>query len=162
MCENMVSRLSRQRAPSRTSYPLHFPIPIIREENNVSLLTDSALMENCWWSRIWSKPVQFELLAQGLQPTKKDDAMKTKKTIEKRDELRPEYDFDFSKADRGRYARRIQVEGSNLVLVEPDLAKSFPDSASVNAALRSVVEFANLSAGLTRRSSARTAKRRTA
>ncbi len=78
------------------------------------------------------------------------------------DELRPEYDFDFSKAERGRYAHRLRDEGSNLVLVDPELAKSFPDSASVNAALRSVVEFAKLSAGLTRRSSGRAVKRRTA
>ena len=78
------------------------------------------------------------------------------------DDLRPEYDFDFSKADRGRYSHRLRDEGSNLVLVDPELAKSFPDSASVNAALRSVVEFAKLSAGLTRRSSERAVKRRTA
>lgn len=88
--------------------------------------------------------------------------MKPKTQNELKDDLRPEYDFDFSKAERGRYAHRLQVEGSNLVLVEADLAKSFPDSASVNAALRSVVEFAQLSAGLTRRSSGRTVKRRTA
>lgn len=86
--------------------------------------------------------------------------MKPKIPNELSDDLRPEYDFDFSKAKRGRYARRLRVEGSNLVLVDPELAKSFPDSASVNAALRSVVEFAKLSAGLTRRSSGRTVKRR--
>ena len=88
--------------------------------------------------------------------------MKPKAPNEPSDDLRPEYDFDFSKAERGRYAHRLKVEGSNLVLVEPDLAKSFPDSASVNAALRSVVEFSKLSAGLTRRSSGRAVKRRIA
>ena len=88
--------------------------------------------------------------------------MKPKTPNESSDDLRPEYDVDFSKAERGRYANRLKVEGSNLVLVEPELAKSFPDSASVNAALRSVVEFAKLSAGLTRRSSGRAIKRRTA
>ena len=86
--------------------------------------------------------------------------MKPKTTDELSDDLRPEYDFDFSKAERGRYAHRLRVEGSNLVLVDPELAKSFPDSASVNAALRSVVEFAKLSAGLTRRPSGRAIKRR--
>ena len=75
--------------------------------------------------------------------------MKTKTPSELKDDFRPEYDFDFSKAARGRYAGRLKVEGSNLVLVEPDLAKSFPDSASVNAALRSVVEFAKMSAAPT-------------
>ena len=86
--------------------------------------------------------------------------MKPKIPNKPSDDLRPKYDFDFSKAQRGRYAQRLRAEGSNLVLVDPELAKSFPDSASVNAALRSVVEFAKLSAGLTRRSSGRTVKRR--
>jgi hypothetical protein len=79
--------------------------------------------------------------------------MKPKIQNEANDDLRPEYEFDFSKAERGRYAKRLKTEGSNLVLVDPELARSFPDSASVNAALRSVVEFAKLSAGLTRRTS---------
>lgn len=78
------------------------------------------------------------------------------------DEMRAEYDFDFAKAERGRYAKRLKSEGSNLVLVEPDLAKTFPDSASVNAALRSVVEFAKLSANITKQTAPRTAKRRAA
>ena len=86
--------------------------------------------------------------------------MKSKTQDELNDDLRPEYDFDFSTAERGRYARRLKTEGSNLALIEPELAKSFPDSASVNAALRSVVEFAKLSAGLTRRSRGRAAKQR--
>lgn len=77
-------------------------------------------------------------------------------------DMRAEYDFDFSKAERGRYAKRIKVEGSNLVLLEPDLAKTFPDSAAVNAALRSVVEFAKLSADMTKRTSSKAAKRRAA
>ena len=88
--------------------------------------------------------------------------MKVKTSKQLTADLRPEYDFDFSTAERGRYARRLKVEGSNLVLVEPELAKAFPDSASVNAALRSVVEFAKLSAGLTKRLSGRAVKRRTA
>ena len=88
--------------------------------------------------------------------------MKPKTPNELSDDLRLEYDFDFSKAERGRYAHRLRVEGSNLALVDPELAKSFPDSASVNAALRSVVEFAKLSAGLTQRPSGRAVKRRTA
>jgi len=87
--------------------------------------------------------------------------MKLKKPVAQDDEMRPEYDFDFSTTERGRYAQRLKTEGSNLVLVEPDLAKAFPDSASVNAALRSVVEFAKLSAGLTAWTSGRAGKRRT-
>lgn len=86
--------------------------------------------------------------------------MKTKPKLQ--DDMRPEYDFDFSKAERGRYAKRLKVEESNLVLLEPDLAKTFPDAVSVNAALRSVVEFAKLSANMTKRTTSKTVKRRTA
>lgn len=86
--------------------------------------------------------------------------MKTKPKLQ--DDMRAEYDFDFSKAERGRYAKRLKAEGSNLVLLEPDLAKAFPDSVSVNAALRSVVEFAKLSANMTKRTTSKTVKRRTA
>ena len=52
------------------------------------------------------------------------------------DEMRAEYDF--SGGVRGKYADRY-AEGTNLVALEPDVARSFPDSASVNAALRKVL-----------------------
>jgi hypothetical protein len=53
--------------------------------------------------------------------------MKQNRASEHTDELRPEHDFDFSEAERGRYAKRLKTEGSNLVLIDPDLAKSFPN-----------------------------------
>lgn len=56
------------------------------------------------------------------------------------DELRPEYDFDYSKAVRGKYYRRLLKEGSNVVVLEPDVAKAFPNSDAVNDALRSVLK----------------------
>lgn len=48
-------------------------------------------------------------------------------------EMRPEYDF--SEGERGKYARRFQ-EGTNVVVLEPDVAAAFPTSEAVNAALR--------------------------
>jgi hypothetical protein len=51
-------------------------------------------------------------------------------------ELRKEYDF--SKARPNKYARRYS-EGASLVVIDPALKKHFPDSASVNAALRKLV-----------------------
>ena len=62
--------------------------------------------------------------------------MKRKET----DELRPEYDFDYSKAVRGKYYKRLLKEGSNIVVLERDVAKAFPNSAAVHAALRSVIK----------------------
>jgi hypothetical protein len=48
----------------------------------------------------------------------------------------PEYDF--SKGVRGKYAKRY-AEGSNVVVLSPDMAKVFPTSESVNEALRTLV-----------------------
>lgn len=58
------------------------------------------------------------------------------------DELRPEYDLSRLKGGvRGKYAKRFR-EGTNLVLLSPDVARYFPDEGSVNAALRSLVGVA--------------------
>jgi len=71
------------------------------------------------------------------------------------DELRPEYNFDYSKAIRGKYYKRLMEEGSNVVVLEPDVAKAFHDSASVNEALRSLLDLTRSTQRLTRRSSGR-------
>jgi hypothetical protein len=55
-------------------------------------------------------------------------------------QMRAEYDFDYSKAQRGKYYKRLLKEGSNVVVLDRDIAKEFPDSASVNKALRSVLK----------------------
>ena len=47
--------------------------------------------------------------------------------------------YDFSKGVRGKYAKQY-AEGTNLVLLDPDVAKKFPDSESVNKALRQFLE----------------------
>jgi hypothetical protein len=52
------------------------------------------------------------------------------------EEMRPEYDF--SNAVQGKYADRF-AQGTNLVRIQPDVAKEFPDSQSVNEALRSLL-----------------------
>ena len=52
------------------------------------------------------------------------------------DDIRPEYDF--SKGVRNKYAARYR-EGTNIVVLDPDVAAKFKDSESVNAALRSLL-----------------------
>ena len=47
--------------------------------------------------------------------------------------------YDFSKAVRGKYAE-LYKDGTNIVVLEPDIAREFPDSESVNEALRQVIE----------------------
>jgi hypothetical protein len=52
------------------------------------------------------------------------------------DELRPEYKrSDFDSLERGKYAARLAVE-SNVVVLEPEIAKAFPNDQAVNEALR--------------------------
>ncbi len=78
------------------------------------------------------------------------------------EELRPEYDFDYSKAVRGKYYRRLLDEGSNVAILDPDISKAFRDSNAVNQALRSLLELTRSTKRLTRRSSRRAKKLRAA
>jgi hypothetical protein len=55
------------------------------------------------------------------------------------DDMSPEYDF--SDAVRGKYANRIRKDAVMVVLA-PDVAEAFPDSESVNAALRLLLKAA--------------------
>ena len=81
--------------------------------------------------------------------------MKTKTTHKGSDELRAEYDFDYSKAVRGKYHKRLSEEGANIILLEPDIAKVFSTSTAVNEALRSLLDFTRSTQRLTNRSSGR-------
>ncbi len=61
---------------------------------------------------------------------------------EMEDELRPEYDLSKLKGGvRGKYALKYK-EGTNLILLEPDVAKVFKDNESVNQALRLLINIA--------------------
>ena len=55
------------------------------------------------------------------------------------DDMLPEYDF--SGAVRGKYYERYR-QGTNVVLLEPDVAQAFKDSESVNRALRLLLDLA--------------------
>ena len=47
-------------------------------------------------------------------------------------------EYDFSHGERGKYARRY-AQGTNVVLLEPDVAKVFSNSKSVNVSLRKII-----------------------
>lgn len=65
--------------------------------------------------------------------------MKKANNREMEDDLRPEYDLSKLKGGvRGKYAKRFQ-QGTNLILLSPDVARYFPDERSVNTVLRSLV-----------------------
>ena len=65
-----------------------------------------------------------------------------KKKTELNDELRPEYDMKslLKSGVRGKYAARYHA-GTNLVLLEPEVAKAFPNEKAVNEALKLVIKL---------------------
>ena len=67
-----------------------------------------------------------------------------KKAARKKPALEMLDEYDFSKGVRGKYAKRY-AEGTNVVVLAPDVAEFFPDSDSVNAALRALVGIARKS-----------------
>ncbi|MGB3491131.1 MAG: hypothetical protein WBA57_00275 [Elainellaceae cyanobacterium] len=68
--------------------------------------------------------------------------MKKEVENEMEDELRSEYDFaQMQSAVRGKYVEQYQA-GTNLVLLDPDVAQAFPDAATVNATLRLLMQVA--------------------
>ena len=68
-------------------------------------------------------------------PERATSATPMKKTSER--DMLPEYDF--SAGVRGKYAARM-AKGSNVVVLDKDVQKLFPDSATVNAALRALAQ----------------------
>ncbi len=70
------------------------------------------------------------------------NSMKKQSAKRNNDELRPEYDLSRLKGGvRGKYYREASA-GTNLVLIEPELADVFPDTESVNRALRLLADTA--------------------
>jgi len=68
--------------------------------------------------------------------------MKKEVENEMEDELRPEYDFaQMQGGVRGKYVERYR-SGTNLVLLDPDVAQVFPNDAAVNEALRLLMQIA--------------------
>ena len=64
-----------------------------------------------------------------------------KKVSGKQDIVEMKEEYDFSGGVRGKYAAQYQL-GTNVVLLEREIAEAFPDSKSVNDALRALLEIA--------------------
>ena len=76
------------------------------------------------------------------------------------DELRPEYKrSDFGTLVRGKYAKRV-VEATNVVVLDPEVAKAFPNDRAVNNALRGLLRDRKSSARPTTRSTRTRRERR--
>lgn len=75
------------------------------------------------------------------------------------DELRPEYKrSDFKTLVRGKYAARVN-EASNVVVLDPQVARAFPNDKAVNTALRSLLRLKKEPARQTTRSTRQARKR---
>ena len=55
------------------------------------------------------------------------------------DDLRPEYDLDYSKAKPNRFAAGLKDRG-RLIVLEPEVAEAFQDSSEVNAVLKALLQ----------------------
>jgi hypothetical protein len=68
--------------------------------------------------------------------------MKKRRNVKRPDELREEYDLTalLKDAVRGKYAERYRA-GTNLVLLDPEVAKAFPSTGAVNEALKLVMQL---------------------
>jgi len=76
------------------------------------------------------------------KPLARKEGFMKKDVDELDDELRPEYDFSkMAGGVRGKYVERYR-SGTNLVLLDPDVARAFPTDASVNEALRLLLQIA--------------------
>ena len=82
---------------------------------------------------------ESELSARGARPGVREQNMSSKPKIESDKDMRPEYDF--TGAVRGKYYERYR-QGTNVVLLDPDVAAVFRDAAAVNDALRLLVSVA--------------------
>jgi hypothetical protein len=81
-------------------------------------------------------------------PKQKGDSMNKKVDSEMEDELLPEYDFSQLEGGvRGKYVECYR-KGTNLVLLDPDVAQAFPTEDDVNGALRLLMQVAQRQQGL--------------
>ena len=86
-----------------------------------------------------STPNEATIFASSARewPADENDEL-MRKAPEKNNEMLQEYDF--SQGVRGKYAQRY-ARGSNVVVLEPDVAKIFPNAEAVNSSLRSLAEI---------------------
>jgi len=122
-------------------YPCHFLTLTIPSERAATLLLECRGRGNYWLFPTLTERTGLESSALEELVAMKGDFMK-KEVDELEDELRPEYDFSkMAGGVRGKYVERYRA-GTNLVLLDPDIAKAFPTDASVNEALRLLLQIA--------------------
>ncbi len=94
------------------------------------------IVVNCW---LWFTPSEARIFASSVRDQRAGANQRVmKRRRQKYNEMLPEYDF--SRGVRGKYVRRY-AQGSNVVVLDPDVAKAFPNAEAVNSSLRSLAEI---------------------
>ena len=94
--------------------------------------------EFSWWLTPTSGLARSGSLPPGVQQGTSEGSMK-KANRRSKDDIRPEYDFASMKGGvRGKFVNAYR-SGTNLVLLDPEVARAFPTDAAVNQALRAVL-----------------------
>ena len=119
------------------SDPLSLTIydPAHSKKKTVSSSSAVHIGKICWLSSTPNEAIIFALLARGMRAGQKEKTMK--KAIRKRAEPEMRGEYDFSRGVRGKYARRY-AQGTNVVVLQPDVARVFPNAAAVNESLRAL------------------------
>lgn len=106
-----------------------------------------------WSCRTVNAATGFESSEHAARHGRSEGNMKEESAHKGSNGLREEYDLSRLEAGvRGKYYSRASV-ATNLVLIEPDLARLFPDSESVNRALRMLAQTARAATASRRRRS---------
>ena len=98
------------------------------------ILLETPTFWQCWLSFTPTEAIIFVLSARDAPAAENVRVMKKDKPSRK--QIGNEYDF--SQGERGKYARRY-AQGTNVVVLEPDVAKAFPNSKVVNISLRGII-----------------------
>ncbi len=118
------------------SLSLTIPDPEHSRMESVTSRWVKPLTVNCSLSLIQTEAIISASSAQDGPAAENASFMKKTSNKSARKPMREEYDF--SQSERGKYARRY-AQGTNVVVLEPDVAKVFSNSKSVNVSLRKII-----------------------
>src|SRR5262245_28441728 len=114
---------------------------------SASSCSDDLDVDGCWWSATRNDRPGRDSSAPGRPACENGGSMKKherRPAPERVDEDMAD-EYDFSSAVRGATARAY-AEGSNVVMLDADVAEAFPDAAAVNTALRMLARLAEKTA----------------
>jgi hypothetical protein len=138
----MVFPLRKQLPYSTIRCLSPFLIQTIQSEKAATLSLAYLRLGNCLSLLILTEAKRYELLVPEKLLDRKGGFMNREIDTEMEDELRSEYDFSHLEGGmRGKYVERYRA-GTNLVLLDPDVAQAFPTEDAVNEALRLLMQVA--------------------